>query len=152
MLRLYYTSHLDHGATQADIDHILRVSRKNNTADEITGMLILHQGKVLQFLEGPEDKVNGCLDRIRKDPRHRVSDFVSRARVTNRVFPRWSMGLKTFDELPRDIAHAVGELYEITDRIDRANFVDLQPEEDHITRLMRLFKAHYLSEELGLAS
>lgn len=139
MKRLYYTSHLTDGTTQADIEDILRVSRKNNSADGITGMLIMDDSRILQFLEGPEDKVEACYQRICRDRRHQAVDFTSRSDAEMRVFTNWSMGLRHVRDLPNELAGSVRALYDVKSRLDEAKSIDMQPEQEHVARMMRLF-------------
>ena len=78
---------------------ILRVSRRNNAADGITGALLYDDGNVLQVLEGPAEAVARTYGRIQDDPRHRrVLTFLDRP-AEERMFPDWSMGLVRADAL-----------------------------------------------------
>ena len=72
MLQAIYLStarpELDAGA----IDEILAVSRRNNHADGITGLLLYDGYHFLQALEGEPTRVRHAIDRIKADPRHRA--------------------------------------------------------------------------------
>jgi hypothetical protein len=69
----------------------MRVSRRNNLRDEITGVLVVSKGSFMQLLEGSRPKVGRCLMRIMQDERHRDIQIISTNTVPNRLFPEWSM-------------------------------------------------------------
>ena len=96
-----YTSTPYDQVTLKTLREITEASRRNNPENDITGILLSIENKYLQFLEGPEDKVNELFERIQKDPRHRnVTKWVS-GFSHERVFGDWSMGswMLTNDEL-----------------------------------------------------
>lgn len=86
---------LDAGA----LDAILATSRRNNAADGISGLLLIHEGNVMQVLEGPEDAVQRCFGRIARDPRHRSTIVLSEGPASERLFADWSMGYVPFTGL-----------------------------------------------------
>ena len=97
--RVLYGSSTPAPLGAGDIRDILRVSCRNNAADDITGVLFYADGNVMQVLEGPGASVERTYGRIRKDPRHRhVSTYLDRA-VEGRLFAEWSMGLVRLDDL-----------------------------------------------------
>lgn len=71
---------------------VLRVSRRNNSAVGITGMLLYREGTFIQALEGPEDAVEATLARIENDPRHRGLIRLVGGPLSERLFGEWSMG------------------------------------------------------------
>ncbi|QGX96828.1 BLUF domain-containing protein [Roseovarius faecimaris] len=73
------------------LSNILLDARRCNARDDITGALIARQDLFLQLLEGPEDKVNACYQRIRRDDRHvEVTKLMQRS-IKTRLFPSWAM-------------------------------------------------------------
>ena len=70
MLRIFYISAATRFATARELEDILAVSRERNRADQITGLLLYHDGSFAQILEGPEEAVRNCFERIRADGRH----------------------------------------------------------------------------------
>lgn len=143
MIRLFYTSTLGTGVDRTEIEQILRVARRNNERDEITGMLILHEQKILQFLEGPEDKVTTCFDRIQQDTRHASVFCMHRLDAAKRAFSNWSMGLAKVDDMPVILADNVRSLTEITTRIDAVKDMKLDFELDGVARRIRRFMAQF---------
>jgi len=79
---------------------LLEHSRKRNTADGITGLLIYRynddfsRGNFLQILEGPDAALDDVWRRISSDPRHHTVVVVEEGHVAQRMFPDWSMGFK----------------------------------------------------------
>ena len=91
MLQLVYVSSVSPNAADADPATILAASRANNRRDGITGLLYSDGARFLQALEGPEDKVEAALARIKADPRHRAIVILSRRTVDARAFGDWAM-------------------------------------------------------------
>jgi hypothetical protein len=97
--RLIYVSSAVTPYDQADQDDILAVARQRNSAEGITGMLLYHDGNILQVLEGPEDRVTACFDRIAQDPRHQGCIVLQSEAVAGRTFAQWDMAYVPFVEL-----------------------------------------------------
>ena len=73
---------------------LLEKSRKNNSALDITGMLLYKDGNFMQFLEGPKEAVLALAARIKLDPRHRGVIVLLQEEHTGREFDQWAMGFK----------------------------------------------------------
>lgn len=80
-----------------ELMEILKVSRVNNTRDQITGVLLYSAGSFVQLLEGEEDVVKGAYHRIMTDPRHRGIIKIAEGNLEKRNFPEWAMGFKSAD-------------------------------------------------------
>ncbi len=94
-------------------EEILRVSRRNNARDGITGLLFFNGQRFLQALEGPQDAIERAIGRIRVDVRHRAIVVLSERIVTTREFGNWSMAdasttseAETFDRVAALVAGA----------------------------------------------
>ena len=73
------------------ISDILKSSQNNNKNDGITGALIFREDIYLQFLEGPENKVDKAFNKIASDPRHK-NVLKLKEDITNRkLFTSWAM-------------------------------------------------------------
>lgn len=91
-----------------DIDELpklLEGARTNNSALNITGMLLYHEGSFIQVLTGPKENVEPLFDKIGRDPRHTDTRILFRGDVDERSFDDWSMGFyrtskNTNNELP----------------------------------------------------
>ena len=92
MIRLLYISTSRQRITPEILADILRASRRNNVACQVSGLLIVGGKRFLQALEGPEAAVLATYDRISRDPRHFAVVQLARDTITDRQFPSWSMG------------------------------------------------------------
>jgi hypothetical protein len=92
MIRLLYISTSRAPLVGGELDAILRVSRRNNRAVGVTGLLVVGGRRFLQALEGPEAAVLATFERIRADPRHFAVVILARSTITERQFGDWAMG------------------------------------------------------------
>lgn len=81
-----------------DLFVLVEKSRRKNFDRDITGMLLYHQGKFLQLLEGPEAAVRGCYARVERDPRHHSTRVLLTQTSEHRDFPNWTMGYEKVEE------------------------------------------------------
>jgi len=91
MLQLAYISSARGSLILSDVEQILLVSRRNNQAKRITGLLIFDGKRFLQVLEGDAEVVEQTYTRIRKDARHRAVVTLSERTVADRGFGSWAM-------------------------------------------------------------
>jgi len=94
MIRLLYISTARERHSPAALEDILRVSRRNNAAANVTGLLIAGGNRFLQVLEGPEQSVQNTYNRICRDVRHRAPVILKRELFEERAFGAWSMGFQ----------------------------------------------------------
>jgi hypothetical protein len=104
---------------------VLTLSRRNNAAVAVTGLLIVGGRRFLQVLEGPEAAVRSTYERIARDPRHFAVVVLADGPVAERSFAKWSMGyqpgviLNRASAVADDVAALVGS---ITDPVLRGYF------------------------------
>ena len=92
-----YLSFATRKITAADVQDILEVSRVNNMARGITGILFYKNNQFLQLLEGEESVVERVLATIEQDERH--SGLVVLAREKQpRIFSEWSMDFSDLND------------------------------------------------------
>ena len=94
LVRLLYASR-EADAVNADaLSAILRVSKENNHAAGVTGVLChCASSKIfMQVLEGGRAQVSALFNRISQDPRHRDVVLLSYEEIGERSFSHWSMG------------------------------------------------------------
>lgn len=77
-----------------NLNAILAVARRNNSANDITGLLMFNGKRFLQVLEGPSEAIDATFERIRRDPRHRGQVLLARKTIPQREFGDWSMGFR----------------------------------------------------------
>ncbi|MDE0969900.1 MAG: BLUF domain-containing protein [Octadecabacter sp.] len=100
--QLIYVSHTQEDTTLEDILSILKISRYNNSRDNISGLLIYDKEIFLQALEGDRSAVERCYERIIRDARHGAPYIVWQGDLKKRLFPMWSMGYCTPSDLNDD--------------------------------------------------
>jgi hypothetical protein len=92
MIRLLYFSHAAPTISDEQVQDILLSSRRNNSANSITGILIHGGGLFMQVLEGPEQDVLRKYVKILDDPRHSGARILYISPANDRIFEKWSMG------------------------------------------------------------
>ena len=70
---------------------IVGASYARNTRDDLTGVLLCHDGWFVQVLEGLPERVRRLLDRIATDPRHTDMAVVDFTPCMERRFGAWAM-------------------------------------------------------------
>lgn len=94
MHTLIYLSAATSLFSDEDITAILSVSRRNNPSLDITGLLLYHEGSILQILEGEKETIHKLFNKIGKDPRHKHVIKMFDSSIEERSFQDWSMGFK----------------------------------------------------------
>lgn len=104
LISLVYTSIAAHPMTDDELRDILAVSRRNNQALDITGMLLHKDGHFIQALEGEKEPVETLYAKIARDPRH-MSVYRMFVRATrDRTFGDWKMGFNQLNAVhPKDL-------------------------------------------------
>ena len=113
MIRLTYFSRAASNVDNTELADILRVARRRNAADDISGMLVFHNNAFLQILEGPADPVMACFERVKRDRRHSDIHAIQQAPAKTRAFSNWSMGLAepgTLSLLPQNSLKSLDEI------------------------------------------
>ncbi len=106
---MYYLVYLSSASTllsEDELKDILVQSRENNTAQSITGMLLYMDGSIIQVLEGEEEKVKALYRKIALDPRHTRITRLVEGPLTERNFPDWSMGYRSYS--PEEVKQLPG--------------------------------------------
>jgi len=81
-----------------DIEKLLFQIREKNKRLAITGLLLLIQGKFIQYIEGPEDEIEKVYKKIKTDPRHNQLILLDIGEVNTRQFKDWSMAYKKIED------------------------------------------------------
>lgn len=96
---------MDEGAVRA----MVAQAQRNNLANNITGMLMVEQGLVIQWLEGTKTTVRALWAKLQDDPRHHcIVELLHRNYAQERLFPDWAMHRTTRQEM-LDIIHSARE-------------------------------------------
>ncbi|MEO6315216.1 MAG: BLUF domain-containing protein [Chitinophagaceae bacterium] len=102
MYRIVYLSSASPLYSDEALKDILTVSRRNNEQSGITGILLYHEGSILQVLEGDELKVTNCYHRILFDDRHKGAMIIMEGACEQRYFEKWSMGFQQVNDAQWD--------------------------------------------------
>ncbi|MGJ3242252.1 MAG: BLUF domain-containing protein [Opitutales bacterium] len=99
MLRhLIYLSTANRTLSAEELYQLLKVSRGNNLAKGITGMLLCAGGSYMQVLEGEGDAIHHLYyQKIALDDRHTNLIVLEDEPIEARDFPNWSMGFKQIE-------------------------------------------------------
>ena len=137
--RRIYISTATRPMTEVDLTHILNVSRRNNATDDITGLLVYHDGHFFQTLEGTKAKIEECYARIALDPLHKDIRLIHDAGAQERAFAGWDMGFARPDDLARDVRDCV---FSITDLVPQHS--EARGKDAKVRRAVRDFLAAFV--------
>ncbi len=121
--RLVYMSNAAANFKADDVLQILDTSRRNNAAAALSGVLIFHERRFFQVLEGDRHALVTCFNRIARDKRHANTVVLESGDAQARAFGNWRMAYARVEELPPECRHAVFSLYDMVPRNseDRGN-------------------------------
>ena len=94
LFRIVYVSSAADSFSPEELLGLLKKARVRNTAADLTGLLLYHDGNFMQCLEGPEPAVKATHARILKDPRHFGCITLIKAPAKERLFSDSSMGFR----------------------------------------------------------
>ena len=75
----------------AEVDRIVQLAQARNRELEITGALLFSGAHFAQIIEGPATALNGLMNKIAADVRHKDLVMLQRSQITERTFARWNM-------------------------------------------------------------
>jgi len=88
--------------SKADTREILLASKNNNTAQGITGCLVVRNNFFLQILEGERDAVKELFYTIEDDNRHEQVAILHEGECQERIFSDWEMAFLDLCETQED--------------------------------------------------
>jgi hypothetical protein len=98
MKRIIYCSQATSDVSPEELVALLELSRDNNQAAGLSGMLLYCSQSFLQVLEGDEDALVATYARILADDRHTNLRMLMNAEVAAPMFPDWTMGFEHVDD------------------------------------------------------
>ena len=99
LARLTYVSHSNHFISWDMVKDILFVAQEHNKQHDITGLLVSHNMRFLQTLEGEESEIKDLYNKITSDKRHTECQILECSPISNRQFGQWNMKGFDFDAL-----------------------------------------------------
>ncbi|MGM0636029.1 MAG: BLUF domain-containing protein [Bacteroidota bacterium] len=117
-MKLKYVSYISNQSQilrEEDIQDLLYKVREKNRKLAITGLLLLIQGKFIQYIEGPEDEIISVYESIKNDTRHNSLLLLDIGDLKERQFKDWSMSYKKInnDELEKETGYKDLDLNEL---------------------------------------
>lgn len=94
LYHMIYASSATVRLSQSGLLELLKISRRNNEARGLTGMLFYRDGMYMQFLEGQRSDIAALAERLRQDTRHKGIQTLREGVLPERLFPDWSMAYK----------------------------------------------------------
>ncbi len=92
--QIIYLSSATEQLTEESLIRLLSGTQKRNASRHITGLLLYHDGNIIQILEGPEAAVKTLYAKIEKDRRHKGISLICSKAIEARDFPDYRMGFK----------------------------------------------------------
>jgi Sensors of blue-light using FAD len=100
LYQLAYCSVLKQQMDAGALQNLVEVAQRNNIKNDITGMLLIEQGLVVQWLEGKEATVRRLWAKLQTDSRHHcLVELLHRSFIKERLFPDWAMHRTTREEM-----------------------------------------------------
>ena len=112
MYRVTYSSHASRVFSRTSLSAITTVSRRNNQRHEVTGMMIYHDRRFFQVLEGDEQTLLRLMTRIVADPRHHGVTVIEHGRIERRAFTTWR-AFRCLEAVPPQEAAAFSALADL---------------------------------------
>lgn len=112
IFRLTYLSKPVKPFTDADFDDIETKSVNANHARDVTGLLIVHDDRILQMLEGREHAVRELYAKIEADSRHTITKLVSEVEDEERLLLTWNMVVRRMTGIPADVSNQYEQVYD----------------------------------------
>ncbi len=141
MIRLVYTSTAVKDLSSEDLLQILKSCRKNNSANDITGILLYAKRTFFQALEGEESILLPLFEQIKKDPRHTDVTLIETKAITEREFPYWNMGFQKLNHQDFKSLEGIDEFSE--DDFNPAGFL---AHKAIISPLMKMLKGKLINQ------
>jgi hypothetical protein len=98
--QLAYCSILKQEMTTTELDALVAHAQETNARNGLTGLMMIDNGLIVQWIEGRRDAVRGLWDKLLKDPRHYcVVELLHRDFQEQRTYPDWSMQRTTRQDM-----------------------------------------------------
>ena len=89
MFTICYVSSAYPGITEDQLNELFTTTQKNNTASNITGLLLYQSGKFLQVLEGDDDELKNLYEKIEQDSKHNNIFVILKQKCKRRIFENY---------------------------------------------------------------
>lgn len=103
LCRLLYISSAVRDFDPDEVQLLVSAASQRNADNDLTGLLIYHDGSFLQVLEGPSETVEASYARIMQNWRHHNATVLLRETVETRAFPDFSMACADPDKFSAEM-------------------------------------------------
>jgi hypothetical protein len=134
MHHLIYLSRASQPFTETQLQDLLADSRRANTQQNLSGILLYGNNQFLQVLEGEESAVRAAYARIGRDPRHQNLTVFADKTIEQRAFADWHMAYQPLD--PQTLLDTLG--YVAPGQLQLAR-PDLSQVDTQLVQLLRSF-------------
>jgi hypothetical protein len=90
MYTICYVSSARVGITQEELTNLFGITEENNSAHNITGILLYESGKFLQVLEGNEVVLKNLFEKIEADSRHNNIFVILNQKCKRKIFENYA--------------------------------------------------------------
>lgn len=91
LIRVLYISSIGEGVSASEIDRLVASARRRNRQLDVTGALLVCDGRFAQVLEGQEILVEELMRKIALDRRHHDVLVRERRSIARRLFADWDL-------------------------------------------------------------
>ncbi len=122
MYTICYVSNTHSELRDTALEALFSETTKNNTSNNITGILLYESGNFLQVLEGDEEILKNLFDKIKADSRHR-NIFVILSKTSERkIFKNYASGFSIVKS-KQDLLNIKAYLDQIDQNIPNLKYV-----------------------------
>lgn len=116
MKQLAYVSTAVQLMSDGELVDILKIARRRNADNNVTGVLLYSDGTFIQVLEGEPDRIDDIFDSIANDKRHKNIIKLIDGKLDAKHFPDWNMGFSAIDkDKAREITGFLSSTREVLD-------------------------------------
>ena len=133
LVQLVYASAATKEFSGSELELLLEHARRNNSALDVTGVLLFADETFFQVLEGNPSVVDTLYEKIALDTRHDNVLLLAKRDIEERNFGQWSMGFI------RD-AKQIAELPGFVDFLQGGTFIDLVGDSQRIQQILDGFR------------
>jgi len=144
MIQVSYVSRSAEPMASADLLELLYQCRSNNSAHNVTGLLLYANGTFLQTIEGEQEVIDELVETIFADPRHAEAELLYRREIPERQYSEWSMG---FEEVSDESLQEVDGLRDFG-AVD-FNFKNLSNNREVVESLLEHYREPHFDQVLG---
>ncbi len=94
LYHIAYVSFSTKELSEHELEELLKVIRRKNEKNGVTGLLLYNDRSFIQVIEGEQEALIKLYNQINKDPRHENIVTLLEEPIKKRAFPDWSMGFR----------------------------------------------------------